>query len=461
MTPTSLFSSFPRRMLDRSFSGSVGRCIVAVLIAVLPMTESAAASVDWTRGNFDYATTGANVVDVLNAFASAQNQPVSVDGPLNGVVAGRFSMAPVRFLDTLGSEFGFVWWYDGAVLRISPAAAQISLALRPQVLTPNALVAALTGAGLTDAHFPLSIDADTHAVNVTGPVAYVNRIHATSDRLERDAGSSTLTAVRIFRLTHASAADDVRIVDGRRFVIPGAGTLLRHRFRPHQTDAAGGAVPELIELGRPLPVIEADARTNSLLVRDVPWRIAADEALVKDIDVLPNVVSIQAWVVDVDADELRALKDGLPATFARHFGDDGDRVKASVCIVPDGGRMLIDRLRGFAIAHRAAMNVSRTLLTQDRSPAVLDRHEEQLAGEPEDPSRDLWLSVRPTVHGNTAGAMIELSVDIGHSDGSDDHRRVHGSVALGEGLLVTTPRDAPDRPGASLRLMLLVPRIAA
>ncbi|NIF54074.1 type II/III secretion system family protein [Burkholderia sp. Ax-1724] len=426
------------------------------------MPRAHAAPVVWASDNFDYVATGGSVASVLDAFASLQHLRVVVDGEVPGAVDGRFSMAPARFLDTLGHTYGFVWYYNGVALRISPANAQQSVALRPHALAPDALVTALTRGGLTDAHFPLSIDAAAHTVNVTGPASYVERLGAAADRFERAANTRTPTSVRVFRLTRANAADDVRVVDGRTFIVPGAATLLRRRFQPPLPPVASGTpAPQLVDLGMPLPAIEADAATNSILVRDKPQRIEADEALVMDLDVMPQLVSIQTWVVDVDADALDALQAALPPALATASGD----VVPGVGVAPDGGHALLAQLHALAAERRARIEVSQTSLTQDRSPAVIDRHEERLAreaeGRPDEPRRDLWLGVRPTVNGNAAAAMIGLGVEIGHPDDARQYRHVEGSVAAGECLVIEAPRDASAEPNAGSRLVLLVPRVVA
>ncbi|MEJ0003032.1 MAG: secretin N-terminal domain-containing protein [Pararobbsia sp.] len=315
------------------------------------------------------------------------------------------------------------------------------------------LATALQEAGVVDAHFPLVVDNAAHTVDVVGPATYVARVRAAAERFERDAGKRVRTAVRVFRLSVANAADKTRVVDGRSLVVPGAATLLRRRFEP-------AAPPELIELGTRLPAIEADETTNSILIRDTPERIDADGVLVADLDVAPRVVSVQAWVVDLDADALDRLQSALPPAWA-HAADGG--VPSSFGVAPDGGRALLAQIRALAKDRHARIEVSQTLLTQDRTPAVIDRHEARLAqreddDSQEDPALDLWLSVQPVV---ASAGHIGLDVELGRRDDTQHYLRVDEPVAAGECLVIAAPGETSADAPAPARLVLLVPRIAA
>jgi len=449
-----------------------------------------AASMEWAGGpgaRFVYVTNGAGLAEVLNAFAAGQHVALRIDGQVEGVVSGRFAMPPQRFLDVMSRSYGFVWYYDGAVLHVSPANEQAHVAIRPHFLSANALRASLEQAGLADTHFPLAVDAGAQTVNVRGPATYVERIRAAAERFERDARKRVRLSVRVFRLTAANAADETRVVDGRTLVVPGVATLLRRRFeRP--AVASGTAVsdaPRIVEFDAALPAIEADATTNSILIRDRAERIDADGALVASLDVRAQLVSVQTWVVDVDGDALDALRPALPPAMA-----DGASAQEATAdarehrdagIAPDGGRALLAQLKALARSGRAEIEVSQTALTHDRSPAVIDRHEARLARRdeddlPDDGARDLWLSIAPTVDGAASMPRIGLRVELGRRGDARRYRAVDESLAPGECLVIEGParhsgdaeRRADDTDSGSAgdggtrrRLVLLIPRVAA
>ncbi|RDU96773.1 hypothetical protein DWV00_22555 [Trinickia dinghuensis] len=267
--------------------------------------DAGAAPHAWTSGRFVYATNGSGIVQTLNLFAADEGLSARVDGNVQGVVSGRFALAPRDFLDTLGNAYGFVWYVDGAILQISPASAETRIAMRPNYLSAKALRAALVRAGVTDPHFPLELDGKKRTVSVRGPRTYVARIRVAAAHFEHDAARRVRTTVRIFRLSFARAADESRVVGGRPVVVPGAATLLKRRFHEDPLDLADSTqadAPGIVEFDAPLPTIEADAATNSILIRDKPERIDGDGMLVSDLDILKRGVTIEASVVDVSAD---------------------------------------------------------------------------------------------------------------------------------------------------------------
>ncbi|MET3624743.1 type II/III secretion system family protein [Burkholderia ambifaria] len=449
-----------------------------------------AASMEWAGGpgaRFVYVTNGAGLAEVLNAFAAGQHVALRIDGQVEGVVSGRFAMPPQRFLDVMSRSYGFVWYYDGAVLHVSPANEQAHVAIRPHFLSATALRASLEQAGLADTHFPLAVDAAAQTVNVRGPATYVERIRAAAERFERDAQKRVRLSVRVFRLNAANAADETRVVDGRTLVVPGVATLLRRRFE-HPAVASGTAVsdaPRIVEFDAALPAIEADATTNSILIRDRAERIDADGALVASLDVRAQLVSVQTWVVDVDGDALDALRPALPPDMADGAGaaqaTADAREHRDAGIAPDGGRALLAQLKALARSGRAEIQVSQTALTHDRSPAVIDRHEARLArrdedDRPDDGARDLWLSIAPTVEGAASMPRIGLRVELGRPRDARGYRAVDESLAPGECLVIEGPArhsgdvarraDDTDAGGAGeggmrRRLVLLIPRVAA
>jgi type III secretion system YscC/HrcC family outer membrane pore protein len=392
----------------------------SLLCGAAHATHALGAQPGWNGNRFVYATNGSSIADALNVFAAGQHVPVRLSGNVEGVVSGRFAMPPERFLDTLTASFGLVWYYDGAVVQVSRASEKRSIAIRPHYMPAGALFSSLTHAGVVDTHFPLRLDSRAGTVAVTGPPGYVERIRAAGQRFEDDTRARTRTTVRIVRLGVAVAADRTRTIGDREVVVPGAATLLRKRLTRARADsrAAQASAPEalsgveLVEYDAPLPVFEADARTNSILIRDRPEHIDGDAMLVADIDRKPDLISIETYVFDVDRDALAALE----AEPAYGAGTGPEARDGRFTLAAEDGRALLASLTRLRQAKRARMDVARTALTMDRSPTVIDRHEARLAqrdGETDAPLTDLWLSIVPTVTGDAPSALIDLSVDLG------------------------------------------------
>jgi len=463
--------------------------------------NAVAANVVWVGNRFVYATNGSDIVDTLNIFAADQGIPVRVSGHVTGVVSGRFAMPPQGFLDALCASFGLVWYYDGAVLQVSPANEQRTVAIRPNYLTPAALAAALEQAGVSDPRFAPQPDASGKFLMVHGPSAYVDSVSAAGRRFEDDARDHAHTSVRLVKLVATTAADHTRVIGTRTVTVPGTATLVRQRFAiKHRASVATGA-DETLEYGAPLPIIEADAPTNSILIRDRPDRIEADAEVVAQVDSKTDLVSIETYVVAVDPAELATLQTLMgeplpppaapppPSLFASLFRSSSKPVDvpAQLTLAADGGRALLLRLNVLELAQRAELQLRRTAVTIDHTPAVLDRHEVELARIGDDPigetplqtsaqaQGDLSLAIVAVASGAGAGQQIDLHVELGNgtqdTDGSDGgavshHKRPVQSVgdaqlAPGEGLIMVPPLPAGGDPSARRRVVLLIPRVVA
>lgn len=490
-----------------------------------------AASIPWHRDRFDYVTQGSRVDDTLNLFAAVEQLPIrlvasaggaealdavgdagrvsgdnGVDGAdmadsagdldgalaaarsdgLYGTVRGRFAMQPARFLDIVCASHGLVWYYDGAVLQISSKADERSVAIQTHYLRAEALRDALQHVGVIDSHFPAKIDRDAETVIVQGPVTYLDRVMTAAKQLEDHARDDTPTTARVVRLTRATAADQRTDIAGHIVIVPGVATQLARRFNPVQVHVYG--TPQRVMFDARLPIIEADAATNSVLIRDKPERIDGDAVLVSDMDVQARAVVVETWVVDVDAQALPSLTslDGLapltplttmsaatdaPAVTSATAATSATTTTATTPAAPllppqprpaarpsvlfgtmtDGASALMTQLAALETHGRAHVVVSHDAVTMDRTPAVIDRREavleQKIAGG--DTSLDalaaaqastggLWLSVRPTIGGAGTHPPIALDVDAGNG------RHVGADVASGQGLVMTMPGAGAD-----------------
>jgi type III secretion protein C len=442
----------------------VTRLLAAALcMSIVQGAVLKAAEVAWNGTRFAYASHGGSVADTLRIFAASQDLTLQLDGPVDGVFSGRFAMPPRRFLDTLCATYGLVWYYDGAVLHVSAASAQQNLEIRPNYLTPQALNAALARVGAVNRRFPLHTDTAKGTLDIVGPPAYVEHVRDTAASLEADARVHTRTVVHIYRLRTATAADQIREHAGQRLTVPGVATRLRQRLADHRAAATQQAsdpqAPTPLEFDAPLPVIEADAATNSILVRDRPERIDGDGALIEQADTRPELISLQTFVVDVAADALPDLQaDVQPPLTIGH-----------AALAPEGGRALLAHLAGLQQAHRANVQLSRTAFTFDKAPTVLDRHEAALLESDSDQGNgvELWLSLVPAVQYTDGIAQIALQIGWRRPDASqqpaDDEAAEQGGQSAsanldpGQAMVVLDGGAAPKM----VRLILVVPRIIA
>ncbi|NRO98862.1 type II/III secretion system family protein [Paraburkholderia sp. NMBU_R16] len=436
----------------RSF---VRRVAAAALFTVA--THSVAnTSIPWSESHFVYTANGNGVTDTLKLFADVERVTLSLSGDISGTVSGRFAMAPQKFLDEICRANGLVWYYDGAVLHVSPLSEQARIAIRPNFMSADALHDVLIRSGLINDRFPIVVDKPTRTVVVGGPTEYVQRIRAAAAQFEGDRRARQRTAVRVFRLSVATAADKTLVVDGRTTRVPGAAALLQQRFHrdPPSADAIPNGATELLEFDAPLPIVEADAATNSILIRDKPERIEGDGILVSDVDTRAQTVAIEATVIDVDQSALQSSALTLPTGWAEDNASNG-----RIVVLDDDGRTLMAQFKRLEQSNLAQQTLSRLAVTVDHAPAIVDRRtvmSSQAADESDNaPEQDLWLSVTPSITGPAQGSRIDLHIEFDEGGGVS---RMHAdaSVVNGAGTLVETPIDGNHR-----RFFVLVARIVA
>lgn len=337
---------------------------IIVLALLLPWRLSIAANVPWKPGQFDYVADGKSLKDVLRDFAASQGIPIDLDASLEGKVSGRFNLLPQQFLSLMASTHGFIWYYDGAVLFVSPASQSGSAFIQLGEASIERLQESLAALDLADSRFRLHYDPRENTAIVKGPQRYVDKVTELARRVDDNARRAQIGEVRVFRLRHARASDTTLQLSGRSVVIPGVVTELRNlygrrgsampvssansrvsrltgasaaasasnRYRlstgatvplpsatglPRVNDTAGlnSLLPSGTndEASNPignadeLPVFQADTRNNAVLVRDLPSRLRAYESIIADLDVRPGIVQIEARIIEIQSDALEQL----------------------------------------------------------------------------------------------------------------------------------------------------------
>jgi len=344
---------------------------------------------------FVYSTDGSSLADVLDALGRQTGVPVRVDRTVHGKVVGRFDLQPAQLLDVLSASFGFLWYYDGAVIHVSPASARNTITMRLNYAAARDVANSLDREGLADAHLPLIADNAHGTLTVSGPPDYNARIVNAARQLEDSARAQVPTSVRIVKLTDENAAD--RTLSGAAAVAPGLATRLTWRVHGVPPVAGGGAddASPPIEFDAALPIFTADAATNSVLIRDRASRLDDDQALVKRFDTKPQVVSMKAYIYGLDA---------------RAFGSlalDGAQRQAGALVVHDGAAALLAQVDALTRSGDAHVCVQRDLVAVDHAPVMLSCSEPTQDGSADEggESKDSQESQEKPALANAASAV--------------------------------------------------------
>ncbi|MFC6839777.1 type III secretion system outer membrane ring subunit SctC [Xanthomonas theicola] len=494
---------------------------VLALCAHAAIGPATATEVPWRHGNFQYAVENKDLKEVLRDFASSQGVMAWISPEVNGTVSGKFATLPQTFLDTLASSYGFVWYYDGTVLRVWGGNEVTSATLALSAASTDEVQAALERMGVVDRRFPVRYDAAVRTLIVSGPPGYVDAVSAVVRSVDRSSGLREATETRVFPLRYARAADRAAQIDGQSSQIPGLATLLRGMYgRAGATQADGGAGAEqrrmrpLGERGDPgvtridssgggsgassavglpgnwfglgggaqapvrpplpngavadaaapasagtgngaaaraadqdagpaadLPYIQADPRINAVVIRDRPERMAGYASLIERLDARPQLLEIDATIIEVQDGALRDLGvdwrlrnrhldlqtgDGKAAALdyrAPGLGDTSDGLSPSggvlTAVLGDAGRFLMTRVSALEQSNRAKIVSTPKVATLDNVEAIMDQRQRFFVRVAGYQSADLYglsagvsLRVLPTVVPDSDARQIRLDVHI-------------------------------------------------
>lgn len=351
----------------------------------------------WPLARFDYRVGPVNAADALGELSRRSGIAIDVDARAPCRLDVREALPPRRFVERLARTCGLVSYYDGAVLQLVASDAFEHAAVRLNYATLAELRAALARQRIVDARWRPGYDDAARIARVAGPPRYVALVLAAARALDEAAQTRVRTETRAFRLRARAAAD--RVVrgdgDGDDAVLPGLATRLRGRLE--QDGAAPRAVPGVREFTASLPIVDADARSNTVLIRDVPARLARDARLVSQLDTRPASIRIDAFGATLAPAQLDALglrwRDGAPASGAsRDAGVARDGSRASVGVRPVGAS------RPSGARNEAAAAEAR------RAPAVSAAPDASGASGPSGPSGPSAASGAPDAVDASAGS---------------------------------------------------------
>lgn len=213
-------------------------CLTALISAGV-FSSASAAPVRWRSPSVHIAAQGKDLKDVLRDFTASQGITASIAGNVSGTVTGDFDMSPQRFLDTLASTFGFVWFYDGNMLSISNANDVTRQVVRLDHASPMQLASALHAMRIDDPRFPVTYDETAGTALVNGPPQYVQLVEDIAHRLDDNAVRRSGSTVRVFKLKHAWAADHKVQIDGNTVNVEGVAGVLAGLYHAKKSDKKG------------------------------------------------------------------------------------------------------------------------------------------------------------------------------------------------------------------------------
>lgn len=470
--------------LTRTHS-QIRTCIATVLTFVFCMLACAtafAANIPWNpKARFQYVAQKKDLRELLREFAISQGLTISISEGVEGSVSGKFDLKPQAMLDLLTSSNGLIWYYDGSLLHVMPASSVRTDVIQLRFGNIENLREALNRIGILDQRYPLQDDGNG-AVVISGPAPYVDLVNQIVENMEGSKSRNQATEVRIFPLRFAWATDHEFTSGGKAMVIPGVASVLRSMYQskggtgpklakfpdlqkvlpetsarvsnekdPQQVASqsakvTGGQKPDgmrntATDSPEELPIIQADSRINAVLVRDIPSRMMQYESLIRTLDVRPQMIEIEARIIEVSSSEMGNLgvnwRLNAPVTVdagntlsrlsnVRDFVSGGDVLKT---VLNNAGLNLLERISVLADQGKANITASPTVLTLNNLEARMDNQESffiRVAGyqnaELFNVSAGVTMHVTPLIV--SQGKRKEVKLDVRIQDGRITDRTV-------------------------------------
>jgi type III secretion protein C len=226
---------------------------------------------------------------------------------------------------------------------------------------------------------------------------------------------------------------------------------------PQVVAAAGGPLPSPPSSGTSapgsddsLPVIVADQRTNSVVIRDTADRMSQYDTLIQRLDVKPQLIEIEAHIIEIDDDTLRQLgidwsahnshvdiqtgtgtgtQNTYNGTLSQNFGATtlaGSVAAAAspaglsmAAVLGDAGRYLMARVTALQQNNTAKIDASPKVVTLNNVEAIMDNKTQffvqvsgYTAGDLYSISTGISLRVLPMVVEEDGQTRIKLDVAI-------------------------------------------------
>ena len=304
----------------------------------------------------------------LKDLFNQAGKPVVTAPGLGGTVNGVFTGPAEKVFRDVSRAFNLTGYYDGSSIYIYPSADVASKTFDVGVYGSQQIVRGVARLGITDAQNFVR-PSGTGSVVASGTPRFIDQVAELAKGMTPTTPGMPSYApapaeprtvpleFRVFYLRYARVEDTTVYAGGREVRVPGIATIMRalvidprdragraatsygsRQIRQSAQRVGGTGLGSVAAdetqssvLGLPpvgaqpaqsgygdadasLPAatadvvrIEANPSMNALIIRDAPERMAAYEGLVRALDIEPQLVEIEATIIDINTTRLRQL----------------------------------------------------------------------------------------------------------------------------------------------------------
>lgn len=149
-------------------------CSAVLALGFAGAAPAVAMEPNWPTEPYHYTVVNQDLSSVLKTFGENLGIRTTISPAVKGVVKGTPTNAsPKQFLDTLAQDYGFDWYYDGAVLSITATSEEQTQSVPLHGLSFEAARSKLEASGVLDSRFGFREGSSAGTAIVSGPPRYV------------------------------------------------------------------------------------------------------------------------------------------------------------------------------------------------------------------------------------------------------------------------------------------------
>lgn len=285
-------------------------------------------------GRFSYFFTGDTLRKTISKVAInngwqvqfANDLPVKT---LNQSISGKYVVTDIsKLLDGFASQYGFNWFIYSGVLYIT-SQKQITKSIEVSSEDLFNLKSNLEQVGILNKKFGFTVLSSENKVIVSGPIDYVNLLL----NQIRDLNISPVNQqFAVFRLKYASATDIQLNFNNQQITIPGVATILQGMLQNNQFSKGNNKLTD--QVTEPIrnqlnqakkdlnssatlssntdtnraavsnPVIQADNRLNTIIIRDKVSNLQIYKQLIELLDVPSPLIQVEVLIIHLDQQKI-------------------------------------------------------------------------------------------------------------------------------------------------------------
>ena len=283
--------------------------------AVVPVTNTNSSQyVFFFRGN--------SLAEELKTFAKNNNLAINISPAVykmlqNKKISGKFTASSLNaFLSALARQYNFKWFlYTDTLYITSSNVSSISFNIPNESFSDVRRY--LANVGLLVPDFGYTELTNQNKIIISGPPEYLNLVKNSILTLNINPINQGFA---VFRLKYANAVDTSLSFNNQTIYIPGVATILSGMFGTNTKKgnlstginemiknglaSESGSNNEQIKNYSSSPNIQADARLNTIIIRDSTENLKLYRNIIKTLDVPAPLIQIDVLIIRLDQDKL-------------------------------------------------------------------------------------------------------------------------------------------------------------